>query len=284
MKIDAHQHFWQFEPVRDAWIDDSMQVLQRDYLPSQLQPLLEAHGFGGCVAVQASQSEEETVFLLGLAEKHGFIKAVVGWLDLMLDDIEERLAYFSQFPKLAGLRHIAQGEPDVNFLLRDKFRRGIAALGRHGYTYDILVFPHQLGAALELVRRFPAQRFVLDHMAKPYVKDGYRDGWTTLMREMARHDHVFCKVSGLATEADWQDWRYEDFVPYLDCVVGAFGTQRLMFGSDWPVCLLAGSYGKNLSIAERYFESFSASEKAQVFGGNAAAFYRIPAPKKPKRP
>ena len=213
--------------------------------------------------------------MLQLAENHGFIKKVVGWTDLRSPDMAERLAYFSQFEKLAGFRHIVQGEADVNFLLRKDFCRGVAALEQHGFTYDILVFPHQLGAVLEFVRRFPNQKFVIDHFAKPYIRDGYYDGWAALMREIAKHENVLCKVSGMVTEADWQGWKYKDFVPYLDLVTEAFGTHRLMFGSDWPVCLLGGEYGDVMGVVKRYFDSFSEAEQAVVFGGNGSPFYKI---------
>jgi len=251
--LDTHVHFWQFDPVRDAWIDDSMSVIRRDFLPVDFELEMQANGIEGCVAVQADQSEAETHFLLQLAENHDFIKKVVGWTDLRSPDISERLDYFSQFEKLAGFRHIVQGEQDVNFLLRKDFCRGIAALEQHGFTYDILVFPHQLGAVLEFVRRFPNQKFVIDHLAKPYIKDGFFDGWAALMREIAKHENVYCKVSGLVTEAEWNGWKYADFVPYLDLVTEAFGIERLMYGSDWPVCLLGGSYGEVMGIFGRYY-------------------------------
>ncbi|MCF8246054.1 MAG: amidohydrolase family protein [Saprospiraceae bacterium] len=275
MTLDTHVHFWQFNPVRDAWIDDSMEVLQQDFLPADLLPELSANGISGCVAVQADQSEMETHFLLQLAENHDFIKKVVGWTDLRSPDVVERLAYFSQFEKLAGFRHIVQGEADVNFLLRKDFCRGIAALEQHGFTYDILVFPHQLGAALEFVRLFPNQKFVIDHLAKPYIKDGYFDGWAALMREIAKHENVYCKVSGMVTEADWQGWKYEDFVPYLDLVAEAFGIRRLMFGSDWPVCLLGGGYGELLGVGRKFYVNFNEDEQSLVFNDNGRHFYNI---------
>jgi L-fuconolactonase len=272
--LDTHVHFWQFDPVRDAWIDDTMQVIRRDFLPTNLEPELRANGITGCVAVQADQSEEETHFLLQLAANHDFVKKVVGWVDLRSPDIEERLEYFSQFEKLTGFRHIVQGEQDVNFLLRNDFCRGISLLEQHGFTYDILVFPHQLGAVLEFVRRFPNQQFVIDHLAKPYIKDCFFDGWATMMRAFAQHENVYCKVSGMVTEADWQSgWQYENFVPYLDLVTEAFGTNRLMYGSDWPVCLLGGSYGEVLNIAKRYFDKFSKEEKQAIMEQNGSFFY-----------
>lgn len=273
--LDTHVHFWQFDPVRDAWIDDSMRVIRRDFLPADLEAEMRANGVSGCVAVQADQSETETEFLLQLAESHAFVKKVVGWADLVSPAIAERLDYFSQFEKLAGFRHIVQGEADVNFLLRKDFCRGIAALAPHGFTFDILVFPHQLGAVLEFVRKFPNQRFVLDHLAKPYIKDGYFDGWAAMVREIAKHENVSCKLSGMVTEAAWQGWKYGDFVPYLDLATAAFGAQRLMFGSDWPVCLLGGSYGEVLGIVQRFFQDFSQGEQAAIFNNNGKNFYTV---------
>lgn len=273
--LDTHVHFWQFDPVRDAWIDDTMKVIQRDFLPSDLEMELAGNGITGCVAVQADQSETETHFLLQLADNHDFVKKVVGWVDLRSPEISEHLGYFSKFEKLAGFRHIVQGERDVNFLLRKDFCHGVAALEQYGFTYDILVFPHQLGAVLEFVRKFPNQKFVLDHLAKPYIKDGLFDGWAVLMREIAKHENVCCKLSGMATEADWQAWNYEDFLPYLDMVTEAFGTQRLMFGSDWPVSLLGGSYGQVLGIVQRFFQDFSQVEQAAIFCENGKNFYSV---------
>lgn len=275
MTLDTHQHFWQYDPEKYAWIDDSMSVIQRSFFPEDLEPVLAKNDVAGCIAVQADQSEQETQFLLDLANQHSFIKGVVGWVDLTSPDVQERLSHFSLESKLKGIRHIVQGESDVNFMLRDAFRNGIQSLAAFNLTYDILVFPHQLGAALELVRRFPDQPFVIDHIAKPYIKDGFLDGWATMMKAIAQHPNVHCKISGMITEANWQQWTYDDFVPYLNVVFDAFGIQRTMFGSDWPVCLVAGSYGRMIGLVRRYTESFSDSEKAGFFGLNGANFYNI---------
>lgn len=273
--LDTHQHFWKYDPVRYAWIDESMSTIQRDFLPTDLAPVLKANGIEGCIAVQADQTEDETQFLLDLSAQNDFIKGVVGWVDLRAPDVAGRLAYFAKHPKMKGIRHIVQGESDVNFLLRDDFLRGIKSLSRFNLAYDILVFPHQLGAALEFVRLFPEQPFVIDHLAKPYIKDGYFDGWAVLMKEIAQHPNVHCKISGMITEADWKRWKYEDFTPYLDVVFSAFGTTKTMFGSDWPVCLVAGSYEKMLGLVQRYMEKFSTDEQAAFFGNNGATFYNI---------
>ena len=276
MKIDAHQHFWKYDPVRDAWIDDRMQVLQRDFLPADLEPLLKEAGMAGSVAVQADQSETETLFLLELAETNPSVKAVVGWVDFRGENITERLAHFSEYKKLAGFRHIVQAEKDEHFLLRDNFCRGISALSAHDFTYDILVYPHQLNSVLQFVRRFPNQKFVIDHLTKPNIKDRQFSEWSSTMREIARQENVWCKVSGMVTEADWKHWEYEHFLPCLDLVTAAFGTKRLMYGSDWPVCLLAADYQQTFGLASRYYESFSTAEKEDIFGKVAQAFYRIP--------
>ena len=275
MTLDTHQHFWQFDPVRYAWIDESMGALRRDFLPADLRPVLEANDVDGCIAVQADQSEEETRFLLDLAGRHDFVKGVVGWVDLRAEDRIDRLEYWTQFEKLCGFRHIVQGETDVNFLLRPDFLEGVRLLHDYGFTYDILVFPHQLGAALEFVRRLPHMPLVIDHIAKPYIKDGFFDGWAALMREIAAYPNVYCKVSGMITEADWAGWTYEDLTPYLDVVFSAFGTDRIMYGSDWPVCLVAGAYDRVIDVVRRYTADFSEDEKAKVFGTNGAVFYGI---------
>lgn len=274
MKIDAHQHFWYYKPDRDQWIDDSMAVLKKDFLPADLKPLLEENNFDGCIAVQADQSEDETSFLLKLADENDFIKGVVGWVDLRNLRIEERLNHFAGHKKLKGFRHIVQAEPD-DFMLKDDFQRGIKALGEHGFTYDVLIYPSQLPAAIELVNFFPDQPFVLDHMGKPEIKNQYLGLWKEQISILAQAPNVYCKISGLVTEAAWHSWERKDFTLYLDEVFDAFGTDRLMVGSDWPVCLLSASYLQAISIVNEYIGQFSASEKAKVMGENAHRFYKI---------
>lgn len=274
-RIDAHQHFWQFDPVRDAWITAEMAVLRQHFMPEALHPRLLAHGLEGCIAVQADQSEQESHFLLQLAEVHDFIKGVVGWIDLQAPDLEERLNHYRTFDRMKGFRHILQAEVDRAFMLNPLFKRGIDQLRRHGFTYDILIFPDQLQHTLEFVKAFPEQPFVIDHLAKPNIKAGEIDHWEKAIRAIARQQNVYCKLSGLITEADWQHWRYDDLLPYLDVVVEAFGTKRIMYGSDWPVCLLAGGYEQVVNIMERYFSAFSTEEQALFWGGNAARFYQI---------
>jgi L-fuconolactonase len=275
MKIDSHQHFWKFDPVRDGWIDESMAVIQRDFFPGDLEPILQKNNIDGCVAVQADQSEAETDFLLGLSNEYDFIKGVVGWVDLRSADVDSRLEYYSQFDKLKGFRHVLQGEADRALMLTPTFLRGIKALKNYDFTYDILIYPDQLNFANSLVKQFPEQKFVIDHIAKPPIKTkGFAD-WARDMKALAGLENLYCKVSGMVTEADWQKWQIEDFAPYLDVVFETFGTKRLMFGSDWPVCNVAGGYDKVVGIAQHYTEQLSTEEQADFWGGNAVRFYGL---------
>lgn len=275
MNIDSHQHFWRYDARRDTWITDEMAVLKQDFLPADLLPGLAANGIDACVAVQAGQSEDETHFLLDCAEQHPEIAGVVGWVDLRAPNLPERLAYFSQFEKLRGFRHIVQAEPDDRFLLREDFCRGIARLDDFGLTFDILIYPKQLPAAIEFVARFPAQPFVIDHLAKPAIRAKDIDSWCRQIRAVAAHPNVFCKVSGLITEGDWRNWRAEDCKPCLDVVFEAFGADRLMFGSDWPVCLLAGTYGEVKDLIADYTANLAAADRQKIFGLNAMRFYGL---------
>lgn len=274
MRIDSHQHFWKYDPIKNSWIDDNMKVIRRDFLPSDLKPILEANNVDGCIAVQADQSENETEFLLSLAENNSFIKGVVGWVDLRAESIEERLAYFAKFQKLKGIRHIVQSEPD-DFMLDEKFQHGISLLNQFDLTYDILVFPSQLPATIELANKFPKQKFVVDHIAKPLIKDGKMEPWKRDIESLAKLNNVLCKVSGMVTEADWNSWKLEDFSPYLNVIFESFNTDRILFGSDWPVCLLATEYEQQLGIIENYISEFSSENKAKIMGRNAINFYNI---------
>ncbi|UXX79860.1 amidohydrolase family protein [Reichenbachiella carrageenanivorans] len=273
--IDSHQHFWEYDPVRDSWISDDMAVLKRDFMPIDLAVELKANKIDGCIAVQADQSDKETMFLLQQAEKNDLVKGVVGWVDLQAVDIENQLKNYSKYKKLLGFRHIVQGEPDPDFMLGTKFQNGLAQLHRYGFTYDILVYPSQLQAAIETVKRHPQQKFVIDHMAKPAIKAGEIEEWKACMKVLGSYANVWCKVSGLVTEADWSSWKYEDLVSYLDVVVLAFGMDRVMYGSDWPVCLLAAEYSEVRGIVDRYFNKYSKTEKGKFFGLNAMEFYGI---------
>lgn len=276
MTIDAHQHFWRYQPIRDAWITDEMSVLKKDFLPEQLQNDLAENGVSGTVAVQADQSEDETLFLLDLAMRHGFILGVVGWVDLRGPRLRERLRFFSRFPKLRGFRHVVQAEAD-DFLLRQDFQRGIGELRPFGFTYDILIYARQLPAAAELVACFPEQRFVIDHIAKPDIRGRELLSWERGIRRVAAHANVHCKLSGMITEADWSNWSAADLKPYLDVTMDAFGADRLMFGSDWPVCLLAGSYRRGKEVVAEYMAAFPDATQQKIFGENATHFYGLAA-------
>jgi len=274
MAIDTHVHFWKYDKVRDAWITDNMKTLQQDYLPQTIAGTLRRNGINGCIAVQADQSELETLFLMELSKSHDIIKGVVGWVDLQNENIEERLQYFSQYMVIKGWRHIVQGEQD-DFLLRPAFQRGVAALLSHNYTYDVLIYPRQLKATLEFVSKFPDQKMVIDHCAKPEIGVRKIDEWAAVMKEIAKLPNVSCKLSGLFTEAKWKQWSPAEFYPYLDVVFKAFGAERLLFGSDWPVILLSGMYVQWKSLLEKYMENFDKEEKDKIFGGNAVRFYNL---------
>ncbi|GAB3560012.1 amidohydrolase family protein [Spirosoma fluminis] len=274
MTIDAHQHFWHFDPVRDTWITDDMAVIQRDFLPADLEPVLKENGVDGCVAVQAAQSEAETLFLVSMAQNYDIVKGVVGWVDLQSEQIYERLEVLSQFEEIKGFRHVAQAEPD-DFLMRPAVIKGIRQLAAFDLTYDILIYPNQLKAAMHLVRAVPEVNFVIDHLAKPYVKKKEISRWSNFMTEIAKNKNVSCKLSGMVTEADWQDWGKKDFFPYLDVVFEHFGPDRLMFGSDWPVCLVAANYTQVKTIVEEYVSTWGDEAREKVFGATAMAFYNL---------
>jgi len=278
MRIDAHQHFWIYNADEYGWIDESMAVLRRDFLPKDLKPQLEAAGFNGCVAVQARQSLEETRWLLELAAEWPFILGVVGWVDLRSAELRAELRELTKNPKLVGVRHIVQGEPDDNFLLRPEFLSGISQLEEFDLAYDVLIYTKHLPIAIEFGRRFPRQRFVLDHLAKPPIKDGALHPWAEQIRELAALPNVFCKLSGLVTEADWTNWRPDHLTPYLDVAWECFGPDRLMIGSDWPVCTVASPYSGTVGAVIKYLEMAGASLKEKVLGGNARKFYKLRLP------
>jgi Predicted metal-dependent hydrolase of the TIM-barrel fold len=274
MNIDSHVHFWKYNKKQYDWIDNTMKTLQQDYLPEHLSLTLKRNDIDGVVAVQAIQSEYDTNFLVELSKTHDVIKGVVAWIDLQADNVEERLQHFSQYPIIKGYRHVVQGEP-LDFLARENFRRGVRALKAYNYTYDILIFHYQLQPALDFVRAFPDQPFVVDHCAKPDIRHKNIDEWKKHMQEMARFPNVCCKLSGLFTEANWKEWSPADFYPYLDVVFEAFGADRLLFGSDWPVMLLSGIYVQWKSLLEKYMENFQPEDREKVFGANAIQFYNL---------
>lgn len=275
LRIDSHQHFWKYDSVKFDWITDEMSPIKKDFLPRNLEPVLQENNFDGCVTVQVQQTEEENSFLCSIAEGHDFVKAVVGWIDLQSKNIEERLAHYKNFKKLKGFRHILQGDEKRDLMLSPAFKRGIGLLNKYNFTYDILIFPDQLIFARELAKEFPEQKFVINHLAKPYIKDGKIDEWKKSIEAISWFENVYCKISGMVTEADWKKWRTNDFFPYLDVVVKSFGTNRIMYGSDWPVCLVAASYSQVFNIVREYFSSFSTNELELFFGGNAVKFYNL---------
>lgn len=274
-RIDAHQHFWKYDPVRYSWIIAGMEAIKKDFLPHDLELLLQQNNFDGCVAVQANQSEEETMFLIELAKQNDFIKGVVGWVDLKADDIEKKLDHYKAFETVKGFRHVLQGEKDRKFMLDPLFKKGIGSLGKNNFTYDILIYPDQLKYIKQLVAAFPQQKFVIDHLAKPDIRDNNSDEWKSDICAVAEYENVFCKISGMVTEATWNKWKQQDFIPYLDTVVNAFGINRIMFGSDWPACLVAASYKNVVEIAANYFSSYTTTEQDKFFGGNAIKFYNL---------
>lgn len=274
MIVDAHVHFWKFDKKNPGWISDKMKTLRQDYLPAHLQSTISRNGVDAVVAVQSSQSEVETLFLTELAKSHAFIKAVIGWVDLSADNIAGRLEYFSQFPQIRGFRHILQDE-EISFFRKESFLHGISLLQQYDYIYDLLIYPSQLDAATELVSAFPEQIFVLDHCAKPDIADNKLSEWQEGIEKLAAHTNVYCKLSGLFTEAVWKSWSPKDFYPYLDHVFRLFGTDRLIFASDWPVMLLSGSYVQWKSLLEKYMEEILEEEREAVFGSNARRVYKF---------
>ena len=282
MRIDSHQHFWKYNPAHQVWMTDAMAVLRRDYLPDELKPLLQAIQFEGTIAVQARQMIEETEWLLELSDKHDFIQGVVGWVDLRSPILREQLEKYAKHPRLVGVRHVVHDEPDARFLLLPEFRRGIAQLREFCLTYDLLLFPKHLPIAVKLVTEFPNQPFVLDHIAKPGIREGRISPWKEDLKRLAEFPNVFCKLSGLVTEAKWKQWQPEDFHRYLDIVIEAFGTDRVMIGSDWPVCTLSGDYLSTMRIVMDYAQQFSAQVRDDILGRYCARFYQInPATKHP---
>lgn len=274
MRIDSHQHFWRHSAAEYPWIPVGT-PLHRDWLPADLARIHAPLSFDGSIAVQARQSTAESDWLLGLADADPRVKGVVGWVDLRAPQAEADLERLAAHPRFVGVRHVAQDEPDDGFLARPGFVRGVGLLARFGLVYDLLVYERQLPAAIELVRQLPSQPFVLDHVAKPRIRAGELSPWRERIRELARHDNVVCKVSGMVTEADHAGWKPADLAPYLDVVLEAFGPRRLMFGSDWPVCLLAASYERVLATAEEFTRGWAKDDVDAFFGGTCAAFYGV---------
>jgi L-fuconolactonase len=275
MRIDAHQHFWRYNATDYTWMSDAMDILRRDHLPTDLEPLLRATGFDGTIAVQARRTERETDWLLELAGAHSFIRGVVGWVDFTSPQLDASLESYAANPKLRGLREIIHDMPDVDYATSTLHMSAIAKLARHNLAYDLLLKPPHLPAAIRLVDQFPNQPFVVDHIAKPNLAAGEIEPWRTQFRELARRDNVHCKLSGMVTEAAWGQWTPATFEPYLNAALEAFGPSRLMIGSDWPVCTLSGSYAQTMGIVVEFANSLAPSERDAILGHNAARFYNV---------
>ena len=275
MKIDSHHHFWKYSVAEYPWIGDSMSALRRDFLPEHLKAEIASIGIDGVISVQARQTIGETEWLLSLADGNDFIKGVVGWVPLADAGVREVIAKFAANPKLRAVRHVVQDEPDDRFILGADFNRGVSVLKEFGLVYDILIFERQLAPSIEFVDRHPQQIFVLDHIAKPRIGEGAIEPWRTNIRELARRQNVFCKVSGMVTEADWKTWSEEQLRPYFDAVLEAFGPKRLMFGTDWPVCLAASGYARWHDLVRKFAADLSADEQEWLFGKTAVKAYGL---------
>jgi L-fuconolactonase len=274
MRLDSHQHFWEYDPNRQEWITPEMSRIRRNFLPGDLYPLLQDAKIDGCIAVQADESLRETDFLLDLACQHEWIRGVVGWLDLKSDDLDQKLDSYADSRDLVGFREVLQAR-DPEYMLQEEFIRGVRKIGSRDYSYDILIFPHHFAAALELVSKCPNQRFVIDHLAKPYIKAGEWKEWRRSIAKLAERELVYCKLSGMITESDWKNWTSDELFPYLEIALELFGPDRLMYGSDWPVCLVAGEYESYLEVLTQFTKPLSQSEKDQIWGETAAKFYKI---------
>ena len=275
MKIDSHHHFWSYSQSEYGWISDDMRSIRCSFLPPDLKQKIAEVGIGSVISVQARQTLAETEDLLSWAQEHDFIRGVVGWVPLVSDSVRADIEKFADRDELKAVRHVLQDEPDDHYMLRDDFNRGGALLKDFGLAYDILIFERHLPQALQFVDRHPQQIFVLDHVAKPRIKEGLLEPWQTNITQLAQRPNVYCKVSGMANEADWGAWTEEQLTPYFDKVFSVFGPQRLMFGSDWPMCLLATSYERWFRLVEQYVARLSDSEQERFWDGTAVEAYRL---------
>ncbi len=274
MAIDSHQHFWKYDPERDRWITNEMYKIRRDFMPGDLKPVLDENNISGCVAVQADQSETETKFLLELANEYNWIKGVVGWVDLLADGVEQRLDYYMKYPMLKGMRHILQAEPD-GFISNPRFIKGVSSLLKRNLTYDILTHEKQLIEVLSFINKLPKMNLVIDHISKPDIKNRSFKLWSAHMKEISTYDHVYVKLSGMVTEANWASWTTADIKPYVEFCLEYFSPARLMFGSDWPVSLVAGSYSQVVGVIKDSIQELSQADQDQIMGGTAIKFYNL---------
>jgi len=274
-RVDVHQHFWIYDQEEYKWIDASMAKLQRNFLPSHLNRVLKKNGIDFCVSVQARQTLQETKWLLELAQNNSFIKGIVGWVNLKSSSVEQDLEKFAAYKKFKGVRHLLQDEDDNRYMLQPDFKKGLSQLKKFDLTYDILIYPRHIKYACTLVYEFPHQKFIVDHLAKPLIKEGKIELWKKDVRKLAKADNVFCKLSGMVTEANWNSWKQDDFIPYMEIILEAFGPNRLLFGSDWPVCTVAAKYEQVLRIVTDFINSLSQAEQAHIMSQNAIAFYNL---------
>jgi len=275
MRIDAHQHFWNHDPIKHFWINDDMKVIKRDFSPGDLAPLLKESKFDGTIAVQADETMAETTFLLDLARKNDYIKAVVGWVDLRKEAVEEDLLMLKSQQKLAGFRCIMQGTEDEAYLKNSVFLKNVSRLTQFDFTYDLLVFHNQMESLVRFTDKLQDNRLILDHIGKPDIKNKQIKQWKEQLRILSFNPNIYCKLSGMLTEADHQRWTYDDIMPYMETAAEYFGVDRLCFGSDWPVCLLAGSFKQVHDVVDRFVEQLNTTEREKIFGTNTAAFYKI---------
>ena len=275
MKIDSHHHFWKYDPITYSWMNDKMDILKVDYQPVDLKKEIAEVGIDGVVSVQADQSLRETDDLLEYAKVNDFILAVVGWLPLANDNVRDLMDKYADNSLLKGIRHVVQDEPDDDFILGEQFNRGVSLLKEYNWVYDILIYERQLGPSIQFVDRHPEQIFVLDHIAKPRIGDSMIEPWKTQMFEMAKRENVSCKLSGIATEANWSEWKKEDLIPYMDVALEAFGPDRMMFGSDWPVARLAVEYGPWVEICREFISTLSGDEQNLIEGDVASKVYGL---------
>ncbi len=275
MVIDSHHHFWKYDPVEYDWIDDQMKIIRKDFLPENLDKEISNAGVDGVVTVQARQCIEETEWILKMASENNFIKGVVGWLPIADNSFKDHLVKYTANDKLVALRHVIQGEPDDNFILGENFNAGISLIKDYDLVYDILIFERHLPQTIEFVKQHPNQMFVLDHIAKPLIAKNELSPWKENMKELAKLDNVYCKMSGMVTEADFTNWTEEQLKPYFDVVIEAFGSTKLMFGSDWPVCLVGVEYKKWFELVKKQIMKLSIDEQEAIIGGNAIKAYKL---------
>ncbi len=275
LKIDTHQHFWQYHPAKQGWINDEMTAIQHDFMPADLLPILKENGINGCIAIQVDENEAENDFLLQLANENDFIKGIVGWVDFLADDIYDKVAHYNDFKIMKGFRYILQNKKQRDLIISNQFIRGVFAMNNYDLVYELLVFPDQLRYVEQFVKHFPEQVFVLNHLGKPLIKSGEIRLWKEMFVALSKHENVYCKISGMVTEANWNNWNYADLQPYMDVVFSSFGIDRVMFGSDWPVCNLAGNYQKVMSVPEQWVSKLSFNEQQKFWSGNAIKCYQL---------